>query len=416
MIRALKLRFCRIAMLAVTLLLLLALGAVNGGYFLLSMHGADQVLDILLASGAYPDFTPEAAASGGGQAASALPADSSLRADELLGARWFAVSLNDRGEAEELSLVHVHGVGPEEAVRLAEKALARGNGTGWVGRYRCRTGQAAQNSVLFLDISDRLRASAVLLVLSLGAGLGCWLASLVLVLVLSERAIRPAVESMEKQKRFVTDAGHEIRTPLAVIQANVQAMELHQGESRWSRNIRTQTGRLAELTEELLAQARMDEADSAPPPLPFSLSELLEEMLDSCAEAAAGRGLSLQAETAEGVVLRGSRENMTKLVSILLDNAIRYTPSGGTIRVTLSAEGRDAVLRVSNTCGHLEELDLDRLFDRFYRGDPARSSGSGGFGIGLSLARSIAEAHGGSISAVAEDSSTICLKVLLPAS
>ncbi len=414
MIHALQRRFCRIAMLAVSLLLFLALGAVNGGYLLVSMYEADRTLNVLLASGAYPDFSQDAAISVPGGTPSTL--SSFLRADELLGVKWFGARLDNRGNVAEMSLVHVHGVGTEEAERLTEKVLARGNDAGWTGRYRYRVGQGKQHFVIFLDLADRIRASALLFVLSLGVGLGCWSVTLVLVLVLSKRAIRPVAQSMEKQKRFVTDAGHEIRTPLAVIQANVQAMELHQGETRWSRNIRTQTGRLADLTEGLLVQAKMDEISSDLPMVPFSLSELLEEMLDDCEEVAAQKGISLHREIGEGLILRGNRESVTRLISILMDNALRYTPSGGQIRISLEAKGREVALQAENTCRYPEELDLDRLFDRFYRGDPARSSRSGGFGIGLSVARTIVEAHGGTISAGAERGNTLCLRVLLPAS
>lgn len=117
---------------------------------------------------------------------------------------------------------------------------------------------------MFLDVSDERRAILTVAALSLLAGAGCWLAALLAVMLLSRRATRPIAESMARQKQFITDAGHEIKTPLAIIRANADALELHQGESRWSRNIRGQTERLDMLTKRLLALAKLDEGGAKP--------------------------------------------------------------------------------------------------------------------------------------------------------
>lgn len=235
-----------------------------------------------------------------------------------------------------------------------------------------------------------------MLALSTGGVVLCWLGMLALVMLLSRKAIEPIADNMERQKQFVTNAGHELKTPLAIIQANTDAMELHQGESKWSRNIRTQTVRLSGLMQNLLTLAKMDEGGNLPPARPVDLSLLAQESVQVFQEAAALRGLVLEENVTPGLVLPADREHMTQLLSILLDNAVKYTDSGGQIALTLERAGAGVCLRVRNAPARLPE-DVSRLFDRFYRGDPARTQKNGGYGIGLSAAKAIVQAWKGSI-------------------
>ncbi len=154
----------------------------------------------------------------------------------------------------------------DEAVEYAESAAAAGDASGREGRFRYRIAPSrdGRGSVaVFLDVSADERSMLIVAVLSLLAGAACWLAALLAAVLLSRRATRPIAESMERQKQFITDAGHEIKTPLAIIRANADALELHQGESRWSRNIQRQTERMDELMKRLLTLARLDEGGAA---------------------------------------------------------------------------------------------------------------------------------------------------------
>ena len=238
----------------------------------------------------------------------------------------------------------------------------------------------------------------VLLVSCVG-GLLCWFTMLLLVILLSKRAIYPIAQNMEKQKQFVTNAGHEIKTPLAIILANTDAMELHNGKNKWSQNIRAQTVRLNGLMQNLLTLAKMDESGDGVPMSEFSAYLLMEETLDLFRETAEEKGITLQTELATDIMLRANRESIMQLVSILLDNATKYTPLNGNITVSLKKTDKQAVLQVKNTCEEPPEENLEKMFDRFYRGDTARTQSRGGYGIGLSAARAITEAHGGTITA-----------------
>ena len=245
---------------------------------------------------------------------------------------------------------------------------------------------------------------------SAGMGLLCWLGTLLLVVLLSHRAIAPLARSMEKQRQFVTNAGHEIKTPLAIIQANTDAMELHQGPSKWSQNIRVQTLRLTGLMENLLTLARMDEV-KAPPAQRVELSSLAQEVCQSFREGAAQRNIQMEEAIAPDIVLQANREQMVQLLSILLDNGIKYTEPGGKLALSLQKEGKKVRLRVRNGPTQIPEGDLSRMFDRFFRGDLARTQKGGGYGIGLSAAQAIVGAWGGTITATVEGKNTMVFTV-----
>lgn len=298
-----------------------------------------------------------------------------------------------------------------EALDYAQRC--QGQQEGSIDRFRFRRAatQDGQGEVLlFLDTSTSRRSILTVLALSGGVGLLCWLGSFLLVVLLSRRAIAPVVRGMEKQRQFVTNAGHEIKTPLAIIQVNTEALELHQGESKWTRNIRAQTARLTGLMENLLTLARMDEA-RLPPAQPVDLSGTARESVQAFQEAAGARQLTLTGQIAPGIILQTSREHMVQLLSVLLDNGVKYTEEGGSIRLTLTREGNTVRLQVRNGPTQVPEGDLSRLFDRFCRGDPARSQKTGGYGIGLSAAQAIVQAWQGTIGVRAEGEDTLVFTV-----
>ncbi len=218
---------------------------------------------------------------------------------------------------------------------------------------------------------------------------------------------------MEKQKRFVTDAGHEIKTPLAIIMANTDALELHQGETKWSRNIRGQTERLSGLMQNLLTLSRMDEGTAGTLMSECSLSEMTRDAVAQFREPAENRGISVLCDIAENVTVTGDKVRLLQLLTILLDNAVKYA-EGGTpeIRVSVSRQERTAVLRISNTCFLGQDEDPGKWFERFYRGDSARTQKSGGYGIGLSAASAIVRLHKGSVKAEYEDGRVVFTVVL----
>ena len=347
--------------------------------------------------------------------------------DEILSARFFAVWLDGEGQIILTDTSRIYAVSEDGACEMARAIVSLGKNTGVYRGFRymiadkdcslpadvkaeasqpVETGVSADRILLALDISsDRGDMLRILGISFLIAAL-CWAAMLVPVHALAKRAIAPTAMSIERQKQFVTNAGHELKTPLAIIQANTEALELYKGESKWTRNIRAQTIRLNGLMQNLLTLSKMDENSLILEKKSFALDLLAGEVWEDFAEPASGRKLSVQFGKEEGRELNvlANRESIAQLLSILFDNAVKYTPRGGQIEVQISSGAELVTLIQSNTVTQEEEENLragdpERLFERFYRTDSDRSRKKGGSGIGLSAARAIAGANNGTIRA-----------------
>ena len=250
-----------------------------------------------------------------------------------------------------------------------------------------------------------LRSQAVSSVVIFAASMG---ALLLVVRLLSDWALRPVEEAWERQRRFVSDASHELKTPLAVILANTQILERGQGlddeTARWVRSTSEEAGHMRDLVEDLLTLARADEESASGADQRRRTDVDLSSLVDGCAlefdAVAYERGCSIECRATPGVHVRGDPSELGRVVRTLLDNATKYARDGSCVRVRVCAEGRRARVSVSNEGEQIAEADLAHLFDRFYRTDAARERQSkGGFGLGLAIAKSLVEAHGGTIGA-----------------
>lgn len=413
--KTLQKRFVRTSMLAISILLIVLLGGINGMNYVITGKETEQILGMLVdTQGLYTppetgNFEPESGS---------LPPGRFPSPDEMLGSRYFVVFWDTDGGILFIDTSHIYAVTEEEAGEIAERADLKEGETGRSGQLAYRCAQAPNDKgrfAVFLDISSRQKNRITVALVSIVGGMTCWILMLILVILLSRRAIRPIAENMEKQKQFVTNAGHEIKTPLAIILTNTDALELHLGENKWSRNIRLQTERLAELMQNLLTLARLDEDGRTLPMAECSLTAMLEETLQLFDEAAEAKNIDIDFQLQGEVLVRGNRESLLQLFSILLDNAVKYTPVSGKISVMLERTGASVRLQVKNTLAAAENMEPERLFERFYRGDAARTRGkSGGYGIGLSAARAITEAHKGSIKAsFADKKKAIVFTVIL---
>lgn len=287
--------------------------------------------------------------------------------------------------------------------------------------FLAHTPQAgAGTEIVFLSTGQEWTSLLRVLVLSIAIGAICWLGMLLLVTALSRKAIDPIAENIERQKRFVTDAGHELKTPLAIILSNTEALELYQGESKYSKNIREQVKRLDGLTKNLLLLSRMDEPEAmAVSKELISISELVQQTAEQFVEPFALRGIRMQQEIAPNLSAWGNREQLQQLLNILLENALKYTSDHGELILKLQREDgkRERVaFTAENTCDTMPQVPAEKLFDRFTRGSESRNQKAGGYGIGLSAARAIAEAHDGSISATYVGEKRIRFVVKLPLS
>lgn len=325
--------------------------------------------------------------------------------------RHFSVLLDESGEALDINTDSIAAVSSEEAVLYAQRALDKAD-SGYLGVYRYRVAAADEGAlVVFLDASTQLATARQFLVISGAVALGVCLAVFLLALLFSGRAVRPIAQSVEKQRQFITDAGHELKTPLTIISANCEVLEMEMEKNEWLTGIEKQVARLRKLVNDLVALSRLDEGRPMDEEARFSLSDAVCDTALAFSAAAERAGKRLRVEVEPAVFVTGDEAALRQLTAILVDNAVKYADAGGEVTVCLRG-GRHPVLTVENDCRNVDELPLQRLFDRFYRFDPART-GDGSHGLGLSIARSIAETHRAALRAEKAGEGRIRMRVRL---
>lgn len=413
--RRLRRKFILVAMGAVTVVLTLIIAGINIVNYSHVCKMADARLDYILAGKDGIDWGDEPKAdlangkdAGDSQAGVRIRHFEGMTAESPFDTRYFTVTIA-AGQVADVNTARIAAVGAKRAARIATELDSKGLTSGFSGNYRYTiAAQGEKTTYVFVDCSRELASFHSFLSASVAISCIGWLAVLAIVTVASGAVIRPMVESYSKQKRFITDASHEIKTPLAVIDAANEVQEIESGESEWTQSIHEQVARLTALTERLVFLARMDEGSAGFAMTSIDLSEAVDTAAAPFESVAVSRGKRLSTSIASGVRAHADAAAVAQVVELLLDNATRYASEDSVIELSLRAISRgagkgSAELVVSNAVDELPEGDLDRLFDRFYRADVSRSSKTGGSGVGLSVVRAIAEAHGGSATVSGHD-------------
>ena len=329
--------------------------------------------------------------------------------------RFFDVQVSPDGEIVRSDLSRIASVDDESAHDYINTALKSKSARGFIGSFRYSKDTDSNGTrIIFLDCGRKLDAFRSFLWTSVIVGLSGCLVVFIAFILAAGKIVSPVAESYEKQKRFISDAGHEIKTPLTIISANVDLLEAD-GEKEELTDIRAQTKRLTELTNNLVMLSKMEETEHTVQKIEFPLSDLVRETAGSFRAPASSRGLDLSVSIAPDITMNGSPDLIRQLVTILLDNAVKYSAEEGKITVNMSIHRKAITLSVENPLTEaVSETDLNLVFDRFYRTDKSRNSETGGHGIGLSIAKAITEAHGGSISAATKTGNDFCVTVVLP--
>ena len=327
--------------------------------------------------------------------------------------RFFSVHYDTGGAILSVNQDFIASISESDAESYADAVLESGKAHGYESGYRYLVDTTEDETVvLFLNSERELQTMKSLLWITLAIAGSCLVVVFGLVVLFSRRAITPYLKNMEAQKQFITNASHELKTPLTAIatSADVLAME-HDGDE-WVHNIQVQSGRLSKLITSLVALSRLDEEDPFPARTGFSLSDALWEISEPFVSLARAKGKTYTQDIADGLTVTGDRAAIQQMVSILLDNALKYSPDGGSISLTARRNGKKVEITVSNTVDAAQCSDTSRLFDRFYRADESHSSTVSGTGIGLSIAKATVQAHGGKISAKQTDN-MITFQVIL---
>ena len=328
--------------------------------------------------------------------------------------RYFSVTFAAEGQVKTVNTDQIAAVQNEEAVLYAQRALNSGKTSGYDGAYRyLAAAYQGDTLVIFLDCGRDLENLWTFVVINLTVSAACVACVLVLVLILSRALLKPVAESYQKQKRFITDAGHELKTPLTIIAASAEVLELENGANEWTASIRKQVERLSAMTQELVSLARMDETGESLTMTDFSISDAVCESAEQFDAPVVQAGKTLTVDVRKHISYHGNEDSIRRLVNILVENAVKYTDRNGSITVRLWTRGRRCILTVSNTTDGMQVGDQGVLFERFYRADTSRNSGTGGSGIGLSVAQAIVQAHKGTITAVCNDGITLTITAVL---
>lgn len=408
MIRKLRFRLVLVSMLSLVLVLGVIMGVLNALNYRRIINDADAVLNMLMEnSGVFPEIDEDFKWPSPGP---------NYRSPELpFEQRFFSVLLDGDGNVLETDTARIAAVDEETAKDFALDIRAGGRNTGFYGIYRYvrYEDQDDHTRIIFLDCGRTMAQFRSVLHRSLMISAGGLLAVFLLMLLLSARIVRPIARSYEKQKRFISDAGHEIKTPLTIIDADTEILEMDYGDNEWLLDIRQQIARLTELTNDLVFLSRMEEQEKVTM-IDFPLSDVVNETALSFQALALTKDKSLETNVESMISMIGNEKQLRQLVSILLDNAMKYSDLHGRIRLELKKQPRSIRLMVENTTDGIQKETLDNMFERFYRGDPSHNSATKGYGIGLSIARAVVEAHRGRISATSKDGRTMTITATFP--
>ncbi len=326
--------------------------------------------------------------------------------------RFFAVRFDHSGNLISADIASIASVTREEAIKYAEKAIEKNSIRGWMGNFRYKVYNTERGqAVIFVNGLDAKQSNQGFLLAASMVFIISSVVIIVLIVLISKRAVKPAAESYEKQKQFITDANHELKTPLTLIRTNLDIMEKEIGTNEWLTDIKEESKTMTELVNRLVTLARMDEDGTKLEKEPFPLSEAVLDTVSTFASHIEKEQKKLLVNIPEGIQYNGNEGAIRQLVSILLDNAVKYCDDKGVIGIALYGGKRPTII-VDNSYSAVSSISLDKLFDRFYRADKARTYGSG-FGVGLSIAKSIVEKHHGTIRAINLGNNVIRFQVSL---
>ena len=405
MIRKIRQRFIRIAVVVLALAMALVALVINGANWLDVRAQLNETLTFISQEGG------RNGRGGRGSGGRMLR----MRVSE---SRFFSVLLDDEGNPVVSDRTRAEEYSGDELRAIAAAALSGGRTGGFYQDFLFTVAERGdgRRMAVFLNCETRLNAVRRLMVISGCAWLGGVLLAWALVARFSRIAIRPLIENAVRQKQFITDAGHELKTPLTVISANMDVLTLETGENEWVRSTQKQVAGMRGLVNELIYLSRLDEEDSRLRHAPVDLGALLREEADPFIGMAEFSGKGFEISAPGPCVVQGDEAALRRLISVLCENAVKYAPEGDAIQLSLRAEGRRVILDVENgLAGPLPGDALSHLFDRFYRADASRSKEKSGYGLGLSIARAITEKHGGELTAKVTESGRLRFTVTLPA-
>ncbi|WP_302574294.1 HAMP domain-containing sensor histidine kinase [uncultured Acidaminococcus sp.] len=402
MIHRLRRKFLILAFAAVVLILAGALGLINGITYMKMRSEVNTLLTAIVQNdGIMPSHQP-------GTSTESWLSDPEWYNDTPEFAhqtRYFSVIMDESGKIRRLNLSNISAFNELQALEIARSLADQAQPQGLFKNKRasyCYSVTPRTDGgklVVVMDCTRDVGAVDAFMRYSLRFGLVCVLLYMLVLMFLSNYAIRPFVENVASQKRFITNAGHELKTPIAIISANAEALELISGKSQWTDNILFQVKRVTRLINELIMLAKMGEKNERElRKETMDISHTFTEVVQSFAPVVEGEKKKLVTEIQPDLLAESDPKYLYEIFTILLDNAAKYCDDGGTIRARLETHGKQGFrAQVSNDYKNGAGVDYSHFFERFYRGDESHNSKKAGYGIGLSMAEEATRLLGGKI-------------------
>ncbi|QNQ82047.1 HAMP domain-containing histidine kinase [Lactobacillus sp. PV037] len=333
--------------------------------------------------------------------------------------RYFTVGVTPQNTVQIMNDENVDGISKKQIKQVAQKIISKKNIANRVkiGKniyaFRITKNELGNRMIIFLNESLIFNRFWILVKIAGVLSVVALIIFATVLILISKKAIGPIIRTYKKQKEFITNAGHELKTPLAIISANTEMQEMLGEDSEWVESTKQQTQRLTQLINNLIAMARTGETKEVVVSK-VNFSQIVKEVTQSFKSLMEQKGLHYNAQIATDLNVWGEKHSLNELVNILLDNACKYCDLDGKISINLRRGriGKQAILSISNTYAAGAGLDYKSFFERFYREDKSHNSKKSGFGIGLAMAKEMVESFGGKIN-VSYKNSQITFTVLL---
>lgn len=326
--------------------------------------------------------------------------------------RFCVVDLDVNKQITNIYSEKISAISDTEIEEYTEKILKRDKLNGWIDEYKYKLSESNDGYMLvILDGSMAKQSNWSIFTTSILVSTISYLIVLFIIALFSKKAIKPIAEGYEKQKQFITDASHELKTPLTIISANSEILEMTYGNDEWIEGIEKQAERMRDLVNNLVVLTKMDEEKQTIIYKEFSVSDAVYDTAMAFEGLCKKNKKKLHINVNSDINMKGDESEFRKLISILLDNAVKYCDEYGNIYVTLKKD-KNIVMSVRNSYENVSKIELNRLFDRFYRVDKARTR-NGSYGLGLSIAQAIIDRHKGKVKVINIDDKMIGFEVKL---
>jgi signal transduction histidine kinase len=312
---------------------------------------------------------------------------------------FYEITFTADGELDNISKFGISEDASADVQAYVQDVVKKDTEKGKIGSYKfgIRRNEDGSGVIVLVDNSIQLHMLYDMLKNAGLVGLGILLLLIIVLFPVSNRMADVFVRNTEQQRQFITDAGHDLKTPVAIARANLDVLELREGKNKWSDNIRAQVDRMEHLVQDLIMMARLDEGKNEETVQEIELSTLADEIWQEYQPSMKQKQIHGDLKLQETAPFRGSGSLIRRLFCLLMDNAVQYTPEEGSIRLSVKPDKKRTRIILANSVTQLPSEKPEKLTERFVRGDSARTQKSGGSGIGLAAARRIAEKHHGKL-------------------